>query len=413
MRMSLPKKRKGLLRTTALILATSFAATGCSSLSAIDNREPVSQGLSYQAEYRTPKDRGRHWDRSASSQNRSQCSDNGAASLAHAPMNTAFTPDTVLLSAGDLVMVMVGSDATFTGTHEIAQDGRLALPHLAPIIALGRTTDSIERELGQALVSQGYYDQPPRISVRLQDFAPARVFVSGSVFEPGAVTIGGVSGADRDSIRQEALGATAEARRLSRALQSAGGIRPDADLSSVRIRRGQKTIVVDARPAMLGRPYNDLILLAGDHVDVGSRDCFQEELVKPTPVTTPGVKVFMSNLTQPAASNANSAIGKEARELRYGTRFLEAIVGMNCMGGTKLVNANRTAALISRNPVTGESIVIERRVEELLRSADRDDFNPYMMPGDALACYDSGVTNVFDVARGMSSVAAAAALLTL
>ena len=99
--------------------------------------------------------------------------------------------------------------------------------------------------------------------------------------------------------------------------------------------------------------------------------------------------------------------------MRYGARFLDAIVGMNCLGGTKLVNANRTAALISRNPVTGESIVIERRVEELLRSANRDDFNPYIMPEDALACYDSSVTNIFDVAKGLSSVGTAAVLLSL
>lgn len=410
-----PVKNAGrkLRRSSFCLVTASALVSGCTALTPIENQEPVAKGLSYQAEYRTPTDDGRRWSQTARHQNRNRCTDAGAVSGAASANIDATPAETVLLSAGDLVSVMVGTDPAFSGTYEISHDGTLSLPHLPAIRAQGRAADAIERDLRNALVSGGIYNTAPSVSVRLQDFSSARIFVSGAVFNAGAVSIGGISATDRDNLRQEAVGGTGESRRLSRALQTAGGIRPDADLSRVRIIRGDKTIVIDARPAMDGRPYNDMMLLAGDHVEVGSRGCFQDDLVKPSPLTTPGVKVFMSNLTQPAASNANSAVGKEARELRYGTRFLDAIVGMNCLGGTKLVNANRTAALISRNPMTGESVVIERRVEELLRSADRDDFNPFMMPEDALACYDSSVTNIFDVAKGFSSVAAAAALLSL
>jgi hypothetical protein len=53
------------------------------------------------------------------------------------------------------------------------------------------------------------------------------------------------------------------------------------------------------------------------------------------------------------------------------------------------MNAGRKAVLISRNPVNGKSVVISRSIEGLVRGADRDELNPFLMPGDAIACYDS------------------------
>ena len=38
----------------------------------------------------------------------------------------------------------------------------------------------------------------------------------------------------------------------------------------------------------------------------------------------------------------------------------------------------------------------------------RDDFNPVLLPNDAIACYDSHVTNVRDVIAMVSEVAAPA-----
>ncbi|RLQ89594.1 polysaccharide export protein [Notoacmeibacter ruber] len=380
-------------------------STGCASLQNVENREQVVEGLSYQAEYRSPSRSDGGWKQSARNQNLRRCEGSGAPQAQQpAP---ALPQDAMLLSTGDLLTISVGNDPTFSGSYEVSQDGTVRLPHLPPISAKGSSVEAIERQIAKALVSEDIYTAAPPVSVRLQDFAAARVYVSGAVFNAGSINIGGQSANDRDSLRQEASGGTIEERRLSRALQVAGGIRPDADLSRVRVIRGGASTSIDARGAMTGVPFNDMLLLSGDRIEVESRGCFQEALVAPSPVTTPGVKVFMSNLTQPASANALSAVGKDARELRYGTRFLEAIVGMNCLGGTKWVNADRTAALISRNPITGESLVIERKVEELLRHRDRDDFNPYMMPGDALACYDSKQTNLIEVAKGFTAVTGA------
>ncbi|WP_094077451.1 polysaccharide biosynthesis/export family protein [Notoacmeibacter marinus] len=397
----------GWLASSASLLIAASLVGGCASLDDVDNRESVSEGLSYQAQYRSPRRQKGRWTQTATNQNLRKCTASTAS--AHSPAIAPQMPrDGLLLSSGDLLTISVGNDPTFSGSYEVSQDGTVRLPHLPAIAAKGSSVEAIERRIASALISNAIYSAAPPVSVRLQDFAPARVHVSGAVFDPGSVDVGGVSANDRDTLRQNAGGGTAEGRRLSRALQSAGGIRPDADLTNVRIVRGGRSISVDARGAMKGLPFNDMLLLAGDRIEVDSRGCFQDDLVAPSPVTTPGVKVFMSNLTQPAAANALSAVGKDSRELRYGTRFLDAIVGMNCLGGTKWVNADRTAALISRNPLTGESIVIERKVERLLRDRDRDDFNPFMMPGDALACYDSKQTNLIEIAKGFTAVTGAA-----
>ena len=61
------------------------------------------------------------------------------------------------------------------------------------------------------------------------------------------------------------------------------------------------------------------------------------------------------------------------------------------------MNAGRQVVLMSRNPVTGQSIVISRSVEKMVRGADRDSKDPYLMPGDGIACYDSLAMNLRDV----------------
>ena len=93
---------------------------------------------------------------------------------------------------------------------------------------------------------------------------------------------------------------------------------------------------------------------------------------------------------------AQSAIGKESTSLPYGSRLIEGMVSANCVGGSAM-NAGRSVVLISRNPINGRSVVVSRHVEELVRHADRDEFNPYLMPGDSLACYDSTAMSISDV----------------
>lgn len=362
------------------------------------NRETVVAGTAYQAQYRVNEDKLPPHTLKSLELNAKKCQSKvtggGAVAVAE--------PE--LLTRGDLVSVLVGEDKTFSGKYVISRDGTLKLPHLKGVVARGRTVGEVGDELARRLVAADFYRSAPQVSVRIDDFAAASVHVAGAVFEPGTVTVGNVSSDNRDTARQAATGASTDGRTLAAALRASGGIRPDADLSRVALHRDGKRTVLDLRGAMDGRRFADLMLLAGDQIEVPSRTCFQEKLMAPSPLTAPGVKVFISNLTKPADANALSAIGKDARELRYGTRFVQAVVGMNCVGGARSTNANRYAVLFSRNPITGESIVIERSIEDMMERADRDELDPYILPGDAIACYDSTVTNITEIARAITGV---------
>ncbi|QUJ76569.1 polysaccharide biosynthesis/export family protein [Sulfitobacter albidus] len=388
-------KRSTLSGAISALLMTS----ACAGFDQPDNLEPVAQGDGYQAQYRQPDVTRRQAELLRSEEiNVQKCLPlGGSAGKGSSIAASALKGER--LSRNDLLDVRVAEDDTFNGSYVVSRDGMLKLPFLPPIRAQGRSTAEVEADIAAALVADQFYQTRPRISVRATDFASVSVGVSGAVFEPHVVEIGGVRGDTVDSQRQGASGASTEARNLSAALRAAGGVRPDADISAVEVRRGSQVYRLDMRGVFEGSNGVDIMLLTGDEVRVPSRQCFQDDLMRPSPISPPGVSLFLSNLTQPAQNNAASAVGQTVRQVPYGSRYMQAVIDANCVGGARTTSANRSAVLFSRNPVTGVSVVIERNIENLLRRADRDDYDPYLLPGDAMACYDSTVTNLAEIGR--------------
>lgn len=388
-----------------------LALGSCTGFDTPDNLEPVAIGDGYQAQYRTPDVSRNNADVLRSeSMNASKCKPRRGGEGGKGSGLAASVLRGERLSRNDLVDIRIGDDETFNGEYVVSRDGTIKLPFLSPVRAQGRRTGDVENDIARQLVEGDFFTDPPRISVRVADLSSVTVGVSGAVFEPHAVQIGGIPGDQVDSRRQAALGASGEGRNLSAALRAAGGVRPDADISAVEVRRGGSLYTLDMRGVFEGRNAIDIMLLTGDEVSVPSRQCFQEDLMRPSPISPPGVSMFLSNLTQPAAGNAISAVGRDVREVPYGTRYMQAVIDTNCVGGARATSADRSAVLFSRNPVTDVSVVIERDIEDLLRRADRDDYDPYLLPGDALACYDSTITNVGEVGRILGLVGIAAAL---
>lgn len=387
-------------RTTVAASALSLLVLATCSGGTPANMEQVSRGDSYQAQYRDlPHPVAENPVLRSAYMNSARCTQQSGSA---GGKGSGYVPGALrgeLLSRGDLVDLRLPDDATFTGEFVVSRDGFLKLPFLPPIPAQGRSADQVKAAIRSALVSGGYYADTPEVSLLVMDFAPARVGVSGAVFEPQSMDIGGIAGDTVDNRRQAAIGASTEGRNLSVALRGAGGIRPDADLSAVRITRAGTNYTLDLRGAVEGRGFEDVMLMTGDEVYVPSRQCFQDELMKPGPLSPPGISLYLSNLTQPASSNATSAIGQVVREVPYGTRYMQAVIDANCVGGPRATSANRSAALFSRNPLTGNSVVIERKVEEMRTRADRDDYDPYLLPGDSIACYDSSVTNIGEIGK--------------
>jgi protein involved in polysaccharide export with SLBB domain len=326
---------------------------------------------------------------------------------------SGLTEAALLLSRGDLIRISAPSDEAPTGTYKIDSDMTVALDQIGKFPVNGRTVQQLETDLSARLVARGIFRPGhARVTVRLLDRAPVRVNVSGAIFAPGQVVVNERPPQQTDTVRQTASGDDAIGRSLGNALSRAGGVRPDADIQHIEVTHAGQKQSVDLSGLLEGDTSNDILLIDGDKVRVPSRDCFQAQLARPTPITPQGVRVYLSNLTIPTNNNAGAAIGHDSGSLPYGTRLLQALVSANCVGGTQTTNADRWAVLISTKPSDGESEVIERRIESLVRRSDRDAFNPILLPDDAIACYDSAVTNVRDVLHTLSDTALSLSLGT-
>ncbi|CAN1211941.1 Polysaccharide export protein [Tumidithrix helvetica PCC 7403] len=307
------------------------------------------------------------------------------------------------LSAGDRISITIPFGEPFTGSYEVNLDGTLKLPYLKPLSVSGLEPTEVEQKLYTILTTERYF-QPNflRVSVAVLDWAPVQVVVSGAVYEPSRVLI---NQPNKDEQRTPKLtfisGDYAPKRYLTSAIQGSGGITPYADIKNIQVFRGDREITIDLSGIFTGEPVQDLPLIAGDRVIVPTLDKFQNELMRPTQITPPGVKVLLSNLTVPATSNASASVNKDSTGFPYGARFSQAVVAANCAGGTPSTNANRRAVLVHTDRLTGKTYTYDRSIEELLRDSTDNTNNPFLQSDDGVACYDSSVSDVRDITRSI------------
>ena len=309
-----------------------------------------------------------------------------------------------VLSNGDRMAVKVLNGEEFSGEVEIDASGHLYLDYLPPIPAAGQRLATVRQRITDALVEQQLMlEGAIFISVTPLSWAPIDITVSGAVFEPGQHTI---NHGERmpDDLGNLESGDRGGQRTLAAAMRSSGGVRPDADLTRITVRRGDRQTTLDLSAVMDGGVVPRLMLQDGDRIHVPSRRVFDENLARPSQLTTPGVRVFVSNLTQPADSNSKASVNSESTRLPYGTRLLAAAMAANCVGGAQVSSASRRVLLVTENPLNGQVDIVERSVDTLLARARKPEVNPVMLPGDSLTCYDSGVTNLREFARTLTDL---------
>ena len=337
-------------------------------------------------------------------------------------MNSPFQPpvpvspdafsNSLPLSPGDLVELQMEYGEGFNGRYVVDNAGLVHLPVVEPIKAMGLPPHNLAERIELALVRANVFrPQTAGVTIRVLNWSSIDVPVTGAVFQPGRVTINAQRANNVMEERIAASGDYSNKRLLSEAVRAASGIRPDAKLDQVMLIRGGWQIEVDLTGILSGQLVKDYPLIAGDQVIVPSTGCFQPHLVKPSQITPKGFRIFASNLIDSAFNNSSAAVGRYSTNIPYGTRLLQAAVSANCVGGKEWTNAPRKVVLASINPVTRQTQVIERSVEQLLRQSYRDDVNPYLMPNDALTCYDSDVTNLRDVAGTLLDIIAPFKLL--
>ena len=313
------------------------------------------------------------------------------------------------LSPGDRIEVSIPNDTYFARVYEVNQDGNLEIPYLGLLPVIGLEPLEVQEKLSEALIEKKFF--PPnrlQLSIQVLIWAPVQVSVAGEVFQPGRILINdpndppAITSISTDS--RQVTGSYPVRRYLTVAVRAAGGVLPTADLTQVKLVRNNQEQIVDLSGIFAGSPITDIPLIAGDQVVVPPSDRFQPELMRPSQITPPGIKVFISNLTTPATSNATSAVGNQQEGITfpYGARFSQAVISANCAGGIVATNADRNAILIRVDPLSGKTTVVERKVEDLLRKSMTNEDNPLLLPRDGVACYDSDMTNTRDIFRSIA-----------
>lgn len=318
------------------------------------------------------------------------------------------------LSPGDRIVITVQAGEEFSGKYQVDLQGAIQLPYAGPVQLAGLEPEIARRAIASKLVEKDLF-RPDfvKVSVQVLEWAPLEISVEGAVYAPGQVRINDGEPLNRHyESREEIPGGKLPERRLSDALKGAGGIRPTADIRHVRLIRGNSEQTLNLYGFFNGQPVDDIPLIAGDHVVVPALDQPQTDLYRPSRITPPGIKVYVSNLSTPSTNNANSTVPSSGVSLSYGARLSQGIVAGNCSGGTRSTNAGRKAILVRTDRLTGTTQKWETSVEALLRGEDGVE-NPILAEGDAISCYDSNVVNVRDIFRSITDVLIPLSLLGL
>lgn len=321
-------------------------------------------------------------------------------------MMTVFNASSSLalpLSPGDRLEVSIPKETYFSRVYEVNEEGNLEIPYLGSMAVAGLEPAEIEAKLAYTLVNKGFF--PPhtlQMTVQVIEWSPITVNVAGELFLPGAIQINLPVYPEETSVSPDTNQITGEfpyRRYLTDALKAAGGVTPLANIKEIRLIRDDQERTLDLSGAFTGEPLDNIPLIAGDRIIIPPTEDFQAELVRPSVITRPEIEVFVSNLTTPSSGKVVETVA-----FPYGTRLNQAVIATSCAGGTKTTNAKRKAMLVRVDRLTGKSTYWETGVEDLLRESESDDDNPFLMPKDGVACYDSTVTNIRDIFKSLGDI---------
>ncbi len=307
---------------------------------------------------------------------------------------------------GDTLQIRIGGMSEYDGLYQVTSEGELDLPFGQSLEVSKHTRKTLRKSIEDELVRLNWFHRETvRVDLSVVSLAPISVSVYGAVFNPGRVSINQRPALKAEEQIARASGAFSDDRNLTSAIMAAGGVRPDADLSNIVIVRDNRVLTISLASLVNGNGYVRMpTLIDGDRVMVFSTGEINTLLIRPTEITPPGLRVFMSNLTAPALNNAQSAVGADSTRVPYGSSLLDAAISANCIGGTHQANASRSIVMVTRNFGGKKQLVVRRSINQLLANSSNSLVNPYMIPNDGVACYDSRFTNFRDVARGVGEV---------
>lgn len=148
-------------------------------------------------------------------------------------------PPTYRIGPGDVLQVNVWKEPEASEEAVIVRsDGRISLPLVGEVLATGRATGELERDLTERFTT---YFRDPRVLVTIKEVHSQRVYVIGQVRKEGAIQL-------------------VSPLRVLQALAEAGGITDYAKRKNIYVLR-----VINGRQQNL--PFNYDAVIRGEKVD--------------------------------------------------------------------------------------------------------------------------------------------------
>lgn len=219
------------------------------------------------------------------------------------------------ITLGDRLEYMVAEDREAPIVVFVAEDGQVDLPLIGKVPAVGKTAQSLAKEISEELEKEYYYQATVHISEYRDARSRGQVFVMGQVLDQGMVAI-----------------PQNEVMTVSRAILTAGGFTPRSDATRVTVIRRdranpeeeQRMEVNVAEILEQGRLDKDMVLQPNDLVFVAMTGDASGTYTVSGAVRSPGVypiaagqKLLLSQAILMAGGFDEFGKGTEVKLIRF------------------------------------------------------------------------------------------------
>lgn len=314
-------------------------------------------------------------------------------SLLNAPLNSAqpaisgkITQTDYLLGAGDLLDIDDAVMGSMIRNGRLLSDGGINLPLIGKVLLGGLSLPQARERL--SLKYAQYFTQP-RLTIRLVQQHPLRVYVTGAVANPGMY----LSGKDLrpENLPQAQLGSSAQNLRFSKlyltdALILAGGLSQNANVRDVRIHRSlpeSRTEHVNLMALFSqGNPLQDLSLQDQDVIEV-------EPLPENTLIRDRDWETFTRNNVATGAFKV-SVLGSVTKPGAYPVQSADTVLTAIAKAGGFSDEADRKRIMILHTTEQGQVIYREMdlRDKKLLATHSLESWAG-LLPDDVVFVNDS------------------------
>jgi polysaccharide export outer membrane protein len=147
---------------------------------------------------------------------------------------SVYQEEFTLLKSGDRIAVTVAGFPELSGEHTVLADGSIQLPMAGRVFVSRRTPSQVSDLIAQSLLP---YVRYPQVGITLVSLRPGRVLITGEVRNPGIHSMVRPDGTNNSDGENNEIRVAEGYQTLSYVLQLAGGIKPQADLRNIVVRR--------------------------------------------------------------------------------------------------------------------------------------------------------------------------------